>query len=110
MKKIDEQLLISQNTKGFYLSVKQLQQMMECSPRHLRGLIDGIRKETDRYGRYAVLDSGDLRVNIFALIDYDKYRKQPTDRNARKSVPEFSAVEISRICPVAEKIIVISQE
>ena len=84
--------------------------MMECSPRHLRGLIDGVRKETDRYGRYAVLDSGDLRVNIFALIDYDKYRKQLSDRNARKSVPAFSAVEISKICPVAEKIIVIHQD
>ena len=110
MKKIDEQLLISQNTKGFYLSVKQLQQMMECSPRHLRGLIEKEKKESERYGRYAVLDSGDLRVNIFALIDYDKYRKQLSDRNARKVVPEFSAVEISKLCPVAEKIIVISQE
>ena len=76
----------------------------------MRGLIDGVKKESERYGRYAVLDSGDLRVNIFALIDYDKYRKQLSDRNARKVVPEFSAVEISKLCPVAEKIIVISQE
>lgn len=110
MKKLDERMLISQNTKGFYLSVKQLQQMMDCSPRHLRSLIDGVREESDRYGRYAVLDGGDLRVNLFALIDYDKYRKQLSDRNARKAVPEFSAVEISRLCPVAEKVIVIGGE
>lgn len=53
-----------------------------------------------RYGRYAVLDDGKVRVNYFVYYDYTVYREWLLDKNASKSAPLFDPKEIAEITPV----------
>lgn len=54
-----------------------------------------------RYGRYAVLDDGKVRVNYFVYYDYTVYRAMLLDKNASKSAPLFDPKEIAEITPVS---------
>ena len=98
MKKVDEKFLIQGSGHGFYLTPKQLTEILGCSDRHVRNIIHGIREQIQkgRYSRYALLDSGDIRVNIYAYYDYDKYRRLLEDKNASKVSPC-----IDHIIPIA---------
>jgi hypothetical protein len=59
-------------------------------------LIKGFQKEVGtRYNRYAVLEN---RYNLFAVIDYLKYRNRLKDETTRKSVPPFDASEVAEMC------------
>ena len=72
MQKVDERFLIHCHTHGFYLTPRQLTEILGCSDRHARTIIKGVREQITkgRYNRYAILDSGDIRVNIYAYYDY----------------------------------------
>lgn len=112
MKKVDEKFLIHGPGRGFYLTPKQITEILGCSDRHVRNIIHGIREQIQkgRYSRYALLDSGDIRVNIYAYYDYDKYRRLLEDKNASKVVPEFNPMELAALCPVVERVIAIDVE
>lgn len=112
MKKVDEKFLIHGPGHGFYLTPKQIAEILGCSDRHVRNMVSGIREQIQkgRYSRYALLDSGDIRVNIYAYYDYDKYRRLLEDKNASKVVPEFNPMELAALCPVVERVIAIDVE
>lgn len=83
-------------TRGqVYYTVAQLAELFGLSTKTVRKRKNEIAEESERYGRYAVTGS---TVNLYAFLDYDKYRKMLADRNARKSVPPFSALEIANMC------------
>lgn len=112
MQKVDERFLIHCHTHGFYLTPRQLTEILSCSDRHARTIINGVREQITkgRYNRYAILDSGDIRVNIYAYYDYEKYRRLLNDKNASKVVPPFNPLEIAALCPVVERVIAVDVE
>ena len=112
MQKVDERFLIHGHIHGFYLTPRQLTEILGCSDRHARTIINGVREQITkgRYNRYAILDSGDIRVNIYAYYDYEKYRRLLNDKNACKVVPPFNPLELAALCPVVERVIAVDVE
>ena len=112
MRKKKKKFLIYGPRHGFYLTPKQLTEVLGCSDRHIRSMINGIREQIQkgRYNRYAILDSGDIRVNIYAYYDYEKYRRLLNDKNACKVVPPFNPLELAALCPVVERVIAVDVE
>ena len=112
MQKVDERFLIHGHTHGFYLTPRQITEILGCSDRHARTIIAGVREQITkgRYNRYAILDSGDIRVNIYAYYDYEKYRRLLNDKNACKVVPPFNPLELAAMCPVVERVIAVDVE
>lgn len=109
MKKADEKFLIHGPAHGYYLTPRQIAEVLECSDRHVRDMIAGIREQImkGRYSPYVLLDSGDIRVNIYAYYDFCKYRRLLADKNTSKVVPEFNPLEIAALCPVVERVIAV---
>lgn len=112
MKKLDEKILITGSRHGFFMNAKQISEMHGCSTRHVRNMIDGIKAQIQkgRYSRYAIIDSGETRVNIYVYYDYDKYRRLLNDANASKVVPDFNPAELAAICPMVERVIAVDME
>lgn len=79
-----------------YLSKKQLGIELGYKASSINTLIKGFQKEVgSRYNRYAVVEN---RYNLFAVIDYLKYRNRLKDETTRKSVPPFDASEVAEMC------------
>lgn len=112
MKKLDEKLLIYADSHGFYLSAPQICDIMGCSNNYVYDKLNGIKEQIDkgRYNRYALLDGGQTKVNIYVFYDYLKYQKILNDKNASKYAPEFNPAEIAAMCPVAVREIVVDME
>ena len=103
--------LITEIKGGYYRTVKQLARENGCSEVHIRALLTGIRKQIlkGRYSPYAVLDGGDIKINILVFYDYDKYRKMLDDPVQKKYVPKFNPNELAQICPVVERFVVVRE-
>ena len=59
-----------------------------------------------RYSEYAF--AGD-KVNLFVYYDYDTHRQQLKDKNASKYTEEFNPMEIEKIFPIVERVVVIPE-
>ena len=70
----------------------------------VRGIEDEIA--AGRYNRYAILDG---MINVYAFIDYMKYERLLSDRNARKHVPEFRPDEIMELCGFKQKVVELNE-
>ncbi len=86
-----------------YMTISKLAEEFHYCNQTVKSRIDEIQEEIrkGRYDPHAILDGGDLRVNVYVFIDYMTYRKRLRDRNARKTVPPFtgdSARCIADIC------------
>lgn len=79
-----------------YLSKKQLGIELGYKASSVNTLIKGFQTEVGtRYNRYAIVEN---RYNLFAVIDYLKYRNRLKDETTRKSVPPFDASEVAEMC------------
>lgn len=61
----------------------------------------GIREQIKkgRYGRYALIDGGKIRVSYPVYYDYSLYRDMLENKNTAKMVPPFSANEVEDVSP-----------
>lgn len=107
-------LVYMEQIRGYpYMSVKQIAKEMDCSPRTVFNRIQGIKAEIKRgrYNSYAILESDrSPRINLYAYIDFEKYWKLLTDKNARKYVPEFRPDEIAEICGFRQNLVTMEGE
>lgn len=110
-KEIGRRTVTRKEVNGYYRTIEQLKAETGFSSQHIRNMIAGIKEQIQlgRYSRYAVLDGGELRVNVYVYNDYDKYRKLLANRIQQKYVPPFNASEMAEICPVRETVIVVQE-
>lgn len=98
-------MLYMEQIRGYpYMRKKQLMEEFQVSRTFVDKKVKGIEKEIQngRYNRYTILDGA---INVYAFIDYWKYEKQLSDRNARKYVPKFGPDEIAELCGFNQKVV-----
>lgn len=66
-----------------------------------------LEDEQERYGFTAVIeDEKTILINMYAFLDYMKYRKRLQDRNMRKYVPAYDAHAWAEACAYGRKVYV----
>lgn len=103
-------MLYMEQIHGYpYMRKKQLIEEFQVSRSFVDNRVKGIEREIKegRYSRYAILDG---MINVYAFVDYMKYGKNLSDKNARKYVPEFKPDEIMRLCGFNQKVVEINEE
>ena len=98
-------MLYMEQIRGYpYMRKKQLMEEFQVSrsyvDRRVRGIEEEIKK--GRYSPYVILHE---MINVYAFMDYVKYEKALSDRNARKYVPEFAPNELAEICGFSQKVV-----
>ncbi len=78
-----------------YKTKKQMAEEFSLSPGTIQSRIKEIEQQP-RYGKYAVLRDGRIvLVNYLAFIDWLRWRKFLTDKNAKKVVPDYDPQRIA---------------
>lgn len=66
-----------------------------------------LEQETERYGLTAVIeDEKTILINLYAFLDFMKYRKRLADKNLRKYVPEYDPNVWADACAYGKRVIV----
>jgi hypothetical protein len=72
----------------------------------VRARVLEIEAEADRYGDLAIIRDGNIvLINTLVFLDYEKYRKQLRDKNARKYTPPFRPEDWMQACGWHNKIV-----
>lgn len=98
-------MLYMEQIRGYaYMRKKQLMEEFQVSRSFVDKKVKGIENEikAGRYSQYAIIES---MINVYVFIDYIKYEKALSDRNARKYVPEFKPNEIMELCGFSQKVV-----
>lgn len=89
-----------------YKDRKSLAEEFNISVATVRNRQKGIEGEikAGRYDDYTVLDDGkNIWINLYAFIDYLKYRRALENKTTRKCVPPFRPDNIRKLCGYGEK-------
>lgn len=69
-----------------------------------------LEKETERYGLTAVIeDEKTILINLYAFLDFMKYRKRLADKNMRKYVPEYDPNVWADACAYGKRVTVLQE-
>ena len=64
-----------------------------------------LQQETERYGVTAVIDDEKtVLINLYAFLDFMKYRTQLKDKNMRKYVPPYDPKKWADACAYGTKV------
>ncbi len=84
-----------------YVSLQDLSEQIGASPRSMKEKLAGFKKEIElgRYNDYSYIQSGHLiLINIYAFLDYLKYKDRLDRPSVRGSVPSFNAKLVASMC------------
>ena len=103
-------MIYTETIRGYpYRRKEDIAAELNISKSTVRARVLEIEEEADRYGDKAIIRDGNIvLINTLVFLDYEKYRKQLRDKNARKYTPPFKPWEWMEKCGWHNRIVRVS--